>query len=121
MEEDIQKLSENVVKSPSAIVENRLKSAVETAQEVLDYEAAHNPEILKALSIVLSFLKRKRRVCYGGTAMNAILPPKRRFYSAETDLPDYDFFTPKPDGDVKTLVMGVNETEYDAGKVGTRT
>lgn len=112
MEEDINTLSENLIKSPSAIVENRLKSAVETAQEVLDYEAAHNPEILKALSIVFLFLKRKRRVCYGGTAMNAILPPKQRFYSSETDLPDYDFFTPELEDDVRTLAADLTKAGF---------
>jgi Poly(A) polymerase catalytic subunit len=112
MEEDIHTLSENVVKAPSAVVENRLKSAVETAQEVLDYEAAHNPEILKALNLVFLFLKRKGRVCYGGTAMNAILPPKRRFYSAETDLPDYDFFTPDIEADVRELAADLTKAGF---------
>ena len=54
--------------------------------------------------IVKKFIKVKRRVCYGGTAMNMILPPAKRFYNPELDLPDYDFFTPDLDNDVNLLV-----------------
>lgn len=85
-------------------LENRLKKAVDTAQERLDYEAAHNAVLLKGLSIVHDFIKGRKRVCYGGTAMNMILPVEKRFYNPDVDLPDYDFFTPDLDGDVEALV-----------------
>ena len=35
-------------------------------------------------------------VCYGGTAINNILPVEDQFYDKTIELPDYDFFSPKP-------------------------
>jgi hypothetical protein len=101
MEEDIFKTSQKKVEK---ILERRLKDAVSIAQERLDYEFAHDADLLKALNIVKGFIRDHKRVCYGGTAMNAILPPEKRFYNPEIDLPDYDFFTPDIDGDIKLLV-----------------
>ena len=89
---------------PEKIIESRLDKAIEGAQEILDYESASNPEILQALSIVHRFISKKKRVCYGGTAMNELLPKKYKFYDPQYDLPDYDFLTPDADGDVQELV-----------------
>lgn len=101
MEEDIHRtLSAHVAER----IQERLKKAIDTAQEKIDYEAAHNPELLKALGVVKQFLRTSGRVCYGGTAMNAILPAKKRFYDPEVDLPDYDFFTPDVEKDIADLV-----------------
>jgi hypothetical protein len=93
-------------------IRNRLKNAVDIAQERLEYEAAHNTELLKGLSIVREFIKRNKRVCYGGTAMNMILPAEKRFYNPELDLPDYDFFTPDIDGDIERLVADLNKEGF---------
>lgn len=101
MEEDIYKRQTIQV---AERVQERLKKAIDTAQEKIDYEAAHNSELLKALDVVKQFLRTSGRVCYGGTAMNAILPAKKRFYDPETDLPDYDFFTPDVEKDIADLV-----------------
>ena len=35
-------------------------------------------------------------MCYGGTAINNILPVTHRFYDPEIDIPDYDFYSPTP-------------------------
>lgn len=83
---------------------HRLEEAIDKAQEQLDIEAASSPELRFALDIVEQFLRNKKRVCYGGTAMNAQLPDNLKFYSEERDLPDYDFFTPDIDTDVDELV-----------------
>jgi hypothetical protein len=103
MEEDIQ---QSHISSSSTIkrIDERLKAAIALASEKLDRESAHDKDLLRALSIVHSFIERKKRVCYGGTAMNAILPPNRRFYNPDVDLPDYDFYTPDVDSDVKELI-----------------
>lgn len=90
----------------------RLESAVDEAQEIIDYETAHNPEILYALDIVEDFIRSKKRVCYGGTAINAILPSALQFYDTEKDLPDYDFFTPDPENDLKELVKRLQEAGF---------
>lgn len=101
MEEDLRYSKE----SPIVLrVKRRLTAAIEKAEERNKYDSAHNPEIIRALKIVEDFLRAKKRVCYGGTAMNAILPPAKRFYNTELDLPDYDFFTPEIDDDIEDLV-----------------
>lgn len=101
MEEDIYLPSRHVIKKQ---LEKRLKSAIEIAEERLEYETAHNAELLKALSIVKKFIRDYKRVCYGGTAMNMILPVEKRFYNPELDLPDYDFYTPEIESDIQILV-----------------
>lgn len=107
-------------------IQERLRRAIDKAQERIDYDAAHNKELLKALDIVKEFLKSSGRVCYGGTAMNAILPAQKRFYDPETDLPDYDFFTPDIDHDTDALVekmksAGFNDVYHRVGMhEGTR-
>jgi hypothetical protein len=101
MEEDLKYLKE----SPMVLrVKRRLSAAVDKATERMKYESAHDPELIKALKVVEHFLRTKKRVCYGGTAMNAILPPSKQFYNTELDLPDYDFFTPEMDDDIEDLV-----------------
>jgi len=103
MEEDIAVYKGTVSKNKEYI-EKRLESAVEKASERIKYAEAHDEQLIHALAVVRDFIKRKKRVCYGGTAMNAILPPSKRFYDPDVDLPDYDFYTPDLDGDVKDLV-----------------
>ena len=110
MEEDIFKSSQHRLKK---VLDKRLKTAVDIAQERLEYEIAHNTEMLRALDIVKEFIREHKRVCYGGTAMNAILPPAKRFYNPDIDLPDYDFFTPDIEGDIKLLVAKLNRGGFN--------
>jgi hypothetical protein len=114
MEEDIQfrQVSPKASRSSDRI-EKRLEVAIEKAAERLDFESAHDPALIHALSIVETFIKRKKRICYGGTAMNAILPEHKRFYDPKTDLPDYDFYTPDVDGDIEELVKDLQAEGYD--------
>ena len=94
------------------LAEERLKEAIDKASEKLKYDSAHDEELLHALSIVNDFIKRKKRVCYGGTAMNAILPDSKKFYDPEVDLPDYDFYTPDIDNDVEELVKELEKEGF---------
>jgi len=103
MEEDIIVNKQTVVKTKS-LIEKRLEQAVEKASEHIKYEEAHDDQLLRGLAIVRDFIKTKKRVCYGGTAMNAILPASKQFYDKDLDLPDYDFYTPDVDSDVAELV-----------------
>ena len=57
---------------------------------------ASDPGIRKSMSLVEDFLKTHPVMCYGGTAINNLLPVKDRFYNPETDVPDYDFFSKTP-------------------------
>ena len=55
------------------------------------------------LNIVENFMKKKKRICYGGTAINSILPKEKQFYNYDVDIPDYDFFSPTALEDAKEL------------------
>ena len=61
-----------------------------------DKKAAANPITKQSLSIVHNFLKQHPVMCYGGTAINNLLPPEDRFYDPETTVPDYDFYSKTP-------------------------
>jgi len=115
MEEDIYEYefkSDLLAKSSIQKQIEDLKAAAEEAEEIIKYEAAHNPEIQYAIDIVGAFLRKKGRVCYGGTAINAILPRSLRFYDPQKDLPDYDFFTPNPEKDIKDIVKDLQQAGF---------
>ena len=105
-------MEEDIDYSRTPLVKDRIRTLIDAAEERQRYEEAHNPEALKALSVIRSFIRRRGRVCYGGTAMNAILPPEKRFYSEELDLPDYDFFTPNADADIEELVKDLTKAGF---------
>ena len=52
-----------------------------------------SPETKKTIKIVEAFIKSKKLIIYGGTAINNILPKIHRFYNYNYELPDYDFFS----------------------------
>ena len=89
-----------------------LKGAVDKAEDIINAETANNPEIRYALGIIERFLAKKHRVCYGGTAINALLPDKLKFYDSEKDLPDYDFFTPDLKSDIKDIVDALESAGF---------
>lgn len=103
MEEDIIVKHGVPIKSKS-LIQKRLEGAIEKASEHIKYKEAHDEDLLRGLAIVREFIKTKKRVCYGGTAMNAILPVAKQFYDKNLDLPDYDFYTPDVESDVDELV-----------------
>ena len=105
MEEDI-----NVLQKDLQI--KQLDNAISAAQQILDYESAHDLSLISALHIVQDFIKKYKRVCYGGTAMNMLLPDKYKFYNTETDLPDYDFLTPDANSDVDNLVKSLKDAGF---------
>jgi hypothetical protein len=66
------------------------------AQEQIDREAASDPDVKKMIRIVREFIETHRVMCYGGTAINNLLPPEDQFYDYSTEIPDYDFFSETP-------------------------
>lgn len=82
-----------------------LGRSIEEAADLRDESLVRDPELRRALGIVEDFLRRRKRVCYGGMAINAHLPQKAKFYDFKKVLPDYDFFTPEPEEDVKELLL----------------
>lgn len=73
-----------------------ISQIVEIAQDTLDRENATNIAIQTVLAIVHDFLTTNKVMCYGGTAINNLLPKAERFYDPERDVPDYDFFSLTP-------------------------
>jgi len=68
----------------------------QVAQKQIDKETAGNPEVKKMIKIVQEFIETHRVMCYGGTAINNLLPPKDQFYDYSVEIPDYDFFSETP-------------------------
>jgi hypothetical protein len=73
-----------------------LRGAVDKIDKKIGKSKLSDPNVAKIISIVEAFLKKKKLVCYGGTAINNILPTEDQFYDKTIELPDYDFFSPKP-------------------------
>jgi hypothetical protein len=97
-----------------------LRHAVDKAETKIGKKMLHSPEIIEIISIVEEFLRKTGRVCYGGTAINNILPEEDQFYNKDIELPDYDFFSPSPMEDAKNLAdlyykKGFDEVEAKAG------
>jgi hypothetical protein len=73
-----------------------IEKAAEEAQDIIDKNAAGDPQIKKMMDIVHKFVQTEKVMCYGGTAINNVLPEKKRFYDPKVDIPDYDFFSENP-------------------------
>ena len=98
-----------------------LRSAVDKADEQKGKRVVNSPEVQRMVQIVEKFLEKKRLICYGGTAINALLPKQAKFYNKETDLADYDFFSTNPVEDAKELANifyknGFDEVEAKSGQ-----
>jgi hypothetical protein len=80
----------------------------------------NSEEVKKMLKIVEDFIVRKKLVCYGGTAINDILPKSAQFYNRDLEIPDYDFYSPNALNDAKELAdiyfkEGYTDVEAKAG------
>ena len=80
-----------------------LRMAVDKAEEKIGKRIVNSEEIKKIIKIVEDFIKLKNLVCYGGTAINNILPENDQFYNKEIEIPDYDFFSVNALDDAKEL------------------
>ena len=70
-----------------------LRMAVDKAEEKIAKRVANSEDVQKIIEIVETFIKSKDVICYGGTAINNILPADDQFYNKDVEIPDYDFFT----------------------------
>lgn len=102
-----------------------LRSAVDENEIAMGRQIVNNEDIKNILRIVEKFIIDKKLICYGGTAINNILPKEAQFYNKETEIPDYDFFSPNALEDSKKLAdiyykNGYTDVEAKAGMhVGT--
>lgn len=71
-----------------------LRESVDKIQKKTGRQTVKDPEIKDIIKIVEDFLKKKKLICYGGTAINNILPKEERFYDLNVELPDYDMYSP---------------------------
>jgi len=97
-----------------------LRDAVDAAQEKAGKKIVQNPNVKKIIYIVETFLKKNRLCCYGGTAINNILPTQDQFYNKDLEIPDYDFFSPNALDDAKRLAdiyakQGFTDVEAKSG------
>ena len=98
-----------------------LRDAVDLAQEKAGKKIVNSPEIKKMIEIVENFIRKKKLICYGGTAINNLLPLQEQFYNKDIEIPDYDFFSSTPVDDAKELAdiyyqHGYEEVEAKAGQ-----
>jgi hypothetical protein len=98
-----------------------LRMAVDNAEEKLAKRVVNSDDIKKMIVIVEDFIKVKNLICYGGTAINNILPLEDQFYNKDVEIPDYDFFTPDALSDSKELAdlyykNGYTDVEAKSGQ-----
>ena len=58
-----------------------LRHAVDKIERKIGKKMIGNPIIQEIIAVVEKFLIKKKRVCYGGTAINNILPEEYQFLS----------------------------------------
>jgi hypothetical protein len=98
-----------------------LRMAVDKAEEKIAKRVVNSEDIRNIIKIVEDFIKQKNLICYGGTAINNILPTEDQFYNKELEVPDYDFFTINALDDAKELAdiyykKGFTDVEAKAGQ-----
>jgi hypothetical protein len=97
-----------------------LRNAVDDSDAKKAKRLANAVEITQMITIVEDFLRKKGLICYGGTAINNILPKQAQFYNRDLEVPDYDFYSPDAMDDAKELAdlfhaEGFHEIEAKAG------
>ena len=97
-----------------------LRNAIDVGEKRKGKEAVSDPDVKKMITILEDFLQNKKLVCYGGTAINNILPLDDQFYDKDVEIPDYDFFSSDPIKDTKELAdiyfaEGFQEVEAKSG------
>lgn len=90
-----------------------LRDSVDKIEESTKKKVAQSPIITKIIEVLENFLRKKQLICYGGTALNNILPKKDQFYDKNTEVPDYDFYSPNALEDAKELADIYSELGYD--------
>lgn len=80
-----------------------LRHAIDENEKIQGKKITNSEEVKKIIDIVEKFLIKKKRICYGGTAINNILPRYDQFYDRDLEIPDYDFFSKTALEDAKEL------------------
>tara|TARA_B110000967_G_C18899273_1_gene573322 strand:+ start:2665 stop:4104 length:1440 start_codon:yes stop_codon:yes gene_type:complete len=80
-----------------------LRSSIDKIERKQGGIVIKDPNVQSMLKTVEDFMRKKKVICYGGTAINNILPPEDQFYDKKVQLPDYDFFSTNALEDAKEL------------------
>lgn len=97
-----------------------LRQAVDVIEEKGKKTNANSEEVKGMIAIVEDFLRETQCICYGGTAINNILPEEEQFYDRDVEIPDYDFYSKTPLEHAKKLAdlffkKGYEDVEAKAG------
>ena len=97
-----------------------LRDSIDYATNIVGKKLTQTEDVKKIIDILESFLRTHKTMCYGGTAVNNILPEQYRFYNRNIEIPDYDFFSPHAIDYAKKLAdiyykAGFTEVEAKAG------
>ena len=97
-----------------------LKNAMDVEAKKRGERIAQNPIMKNIIDVLEKFIHDKKLVCYGGTAINNILPKQDQFYNRNIEIPDYDFFSSNAMNDAKELAdiyfkQGFSSVEAKAG------
>ena len=87
---------------------NIVKMVVNIAEK--KYAIRYTPKTKKIITTIEKFIRDNNLICYGGIAINNILPKSDQFYKT-TEFPDYDFYSNNALEDAKKLA----NIYYDAG------
>ena len=102
-----------------------LREAIDKADKFISKRVVRSKIIKDILKVIENFIKKKKLLLYGGTAINNILPKYDQFYDPNYDIPDYDFFSTNAIDDAKELAdlyakKGFSDVEAKAGiHIGT--
>ena len=91
---------------------NILRDAVDKAEAKIGKKMNSSSDIVSIIAILEQFLRKKKLICYGGTAINNILPVNDQFYNKDIEIPDYDFYSPKAIADAKELADVYAKHDY---------
>lgn len=97
-----------------------LRNAVDSAEKTEGAKLVSDPEIQQIIKTVEEFIRKRKLVCYGGTAINNLLPESDKFYDLNIELPDYDVYSQNAMKDAKDLAdiyakQGFIEVEAKSG------
>ena len=97
-----------------------LRDAIDESEKVQGRKVATNDDVKEIIKILEDFLQARPLICYGGTAINNILPKSDQFYNRDVEIPDYDFYSKSALDIAKELAdiyadNGYTEVEAKAG------
>lgn len=103
-EDEINTFSKNAIK-------NKYTEGLSKLKKKYSDEDLVSVDDIEKYSIVKNFIAKRGLKIYGGTAINAYLPPEAKFYT-DDEMPDYDFFSPDPWNDAVMLADNFNDLGY---------